>query len=94
MARLRAFQLIGYELWINTNDHAPPHFHLTDHAETFELRIHFLEVLPGHLSASVVFPKAARSSSCLRGAKRAELIELVLQHREELLAEWTKFHPS
>jgi hypothetical protein len=94
MPRLKAFELDQYDLRIFTNDHNPPHFHLSDYGETFELRIYFMDVSPGVLAADVVYPRTANVVSLLRGAKRAELIELVLQHQDELLAEWSRFHPS
>ena len=41
MGKVTSFALAGLELWFNSNDHLPPHFHAEKSGE-WEVRVHFL----------------------------------------------------
>ena len=41
MLRVACFAVIGLELWFNSDDHLPPHFH-AEKAGEWQVRVHFL----------------------------------------------------
>ena len=81
MGKVDAIAVAGLSLWFNSNDHLPPHFHALRTGQ-WEIRVYFLECVPGHLEYDV---KWGRSPS---GGDRRTLLGLVLGARVELLVEW------
>jgi hypothetical protein len=75
--------LDGLELWFNSNDHGPPHFHALRLGE-FELRIFFLACTDEHLEYELKRGKKPASRM------RKQLRDLVVENREKLLHEWDR----
>lgn len=80
MPKLDAFPFPGLDLWFNSADHRPPHFH----AER-----------PGHWEVRVFFLRHARDMVEKKWGrpKKGELKQLLMlaeSHRAELLAEWER----
>lgn len=80
MAQLEAFELPGFELWFNSNDHLPPHFHV-EKSGTWEVRVLFLR--RGDEMFERVWGKNGPS-----GKLKKQIEEMVDTHREALLVEW------
>jgi len=74
----------GLELWFNSSDHLPPHFHAR-RAGKFELRVFFLMCTETHMEVSVKWMDRKR------GVSRKHLDALqegAVRFRVELLEEW------
>ena len=84
MGKLDCFQLAGVELWFNSSDHEPPHFHARK-PDRWEIRIFFGACTRTRLDFNVKFPATGSGPS---GRERRGLLDLTLQHREALYAEW------
>ena len=82
MGKVDAFQLSGLDLWFNSNDHMPPHFHAEKRGE-WQIRAFFL--LAGAEMFVVVW-SAKKEDPQKR--ELAALKTLVVQHREALMREW------
>ena len=82
MPKAACFSLGGIELWFNSNDHLPPHFHAEKPRE-WEVRVFFLR--DAHAMIEIVFSNRARRPS---KADLKELVQLTEAHREELLVQW------
>jgi hypothetical protein len=84
VARVTAFSLPGLDLWFNSSDHMPPHFHARRAGE-WEIRVFFLLCGKDHLEHTIKW------SDKKRGVSRADLDALLagaLRFRVELLVEW------
>ncbi|MYC73374.1 MAG: DUF4160 domain-containing protein [Gemmatimonadetes bacterium] len=84
MGKLGCFQLAGLELWFNSSDHEPPHFHARK-PDKWEIRVFFGACKPKNLAFNVKFPPSGSGPS---SKERQRLLSLVLQHRDALYAEW------
>ena len=84
MGKLECFQLADLELWFNSSDHEPPHFHARK-PDKWEIRVFFGACKRRDLVFNVKFPPARSGPS---SKERRELLRLVLQHRDALYAEW------
>ncbi len=84
MGKVDCFQLAGVELWFNSSDHEPPHFHARK-PDRWEIRVFFGACTHAGLDFNLKFPSTGSGPS---GKERRELLDLVLQHREALYAEW------
>lgn len=84
MGRVESFKIAGLDLWFNSSDHLPPHFHARK-AGHWEIRVHFLECTAGNLVFTMKWPR--RTSGPDR-RERQELLDAALAHRAELLREW------
>ena len=84
MGKVDAFSVAGVDLWFNSSDHLPPHFHARRAGE-WELRVFFLRCTDTHLEASVKWADRKRGI----GRKDLEALKTgAFQFREELLKEW------
>lgn len=84
MGRVDAVSIAGLELWFNSSDHLPPHFHARKAGE-WELRVFFLLCTETHLEASVKWMDRKRGMS----RKHLDALkEGALRCRVELLEEW------
>ena len=79
MATIKAFQLDGYELYFNYGDHDPPHFHLSQKGESWNIRVQFLECTDTHLAWTPNRP--------MPRIKKKELLEKISEHRQALIDE-------
>ena len=84
MGKLECFQLTGLELWFNSSDHEPPHFHARK-PDKWEIRVFFGACKRRNLVFNVKFPPSRSGPS---SKERRKLLSLVLQHRDTLYAEW------
>lgn len=84
MAKLTSFSIGGLELFFNSLDHLPPHFHLKKLGE-WEIRVFFLLCTKDHLSFEVKWPPKFHK---LPGRIEKILLRLVIQHRVAVLEEW------
>jgi hypothetical protein len=84
VGRVEAFSIAGLDLWFNSSDHLPPHFHARRAGE-WEVRVFFLLCTDTHLETSVKWRHRKRSI----GRKHLETLrEAAVQFREQLLEEW------
>lgn len=86
MARLKAFELSGFDLWFNSDDHLPPHFHV-EKPGAWELKVHFLTDRSEMFE--IVWPKHARNKAGKpKMVELHKIADLVEQRRAELLDQW------
>jgi Domain of unknown function (DUF4160) len=79
-----AFSVPGIELWFNSSDHLPPHFHASRRG-AWEIRVFFLLCTETHLEWSLKWKDRRRTVA--RRALR-KLRAKAVQCRAELIAEW------
>ena len=84
MGKVQCFQLAGMDVWFNSSDHEPPHFHVRK-PDTWEIRVFFGACKHGKLAFNLKFPPSGSGPS---GKEQRKILSLVLQHRETLYAEW------
>ena len=82
MGRVDAVVLEGLDLWFNSSDHLPPHFHAKRRGE-WEIRVYFLLCTDDELVFDVKWVKKDPSAKVLARIRR-----VVGGHRAELLREW------
>jgi hypothetical protein len=82
VGRVSAFAIAGLDLWFNTNDHRPPHFHAEKPGE-WEVRVRFLRDRSEMFETVWTRKRGAPSSSDLK-----DLAKATEDHRGALLAEW------
>jgi len=83
--RVDCFTVTGLELWFNSDDHRPPHFH-AEKPGHWQIRVCFLRDAAEMFET--VWPKFGSG-----GPSKAELRLLgkqVEEHRHELLGEWER----
>ncbi len=83
MGRVDAIHVHGVELWFNSHDHLPPHFHAARLGE-WEVRVYFLFTTAGNLNYQMKWGRQP-SARYLRQLEKA-----VLDHRATLLEEWER----
>ncbi len=89
MAKVRAFELAGYDLWFNSDDHLPPHFHAEKLGGAWEIKVHFMRH-PDEMS-EIVWPKhPTKKSAQPRKAEIRRMTTLAEEHRTELLEQWDR----
>jgi len=81
LGRVDCIAVEGLRLWFNSNDHLPPHFHVTKSGE-WEIRVYFLRCTRQSLSFDQKWGKQP-SRRLL-----TTILELVLHNRVTLLEEW------
>jgi hypothetical protein len=81
MGRVDAFRLPGLDLWFNSSDHLPPHFH-AEKLGLWEVRVFFLRD-----PSEMVEKKWGREP---RPAELVRLVELAERHRPLLNEEWER----
>ncbi len=83
MGRVDAFAIGGLDLWFNSHDHGPPHFHARRPGE-WEVRVYFLFCTENVLDFDV---KWGREPPRIHIQK---LLHQVATKRAELLEEWER----
>ena len=81
MPRVACFAAAGIELWFNSNDHRPPHFHV-EKPGRWQITVRFLREASEMIV--VVWGEGPTAS------ERKVLVRLVEPRRLELLAEWER----
>ena len=84
VGRVDAFSIPGVDLWFNSSDHLPPHFHASRRGE-WELRVFFLLCTDDHLEWTLKW-KAQRRA--IPGGTLESLREVAVRFRVALLTEW------
>jgi len=84
VGKVDAFSVPGVELWFNSSDHLPPHFHASRRGE-WEIRVFFLLCTEAYVEWSLKWKDRRRAVP--QGAL-AELRAQSVRFRAELLAEW------
>jgi hypothetical protein len=84
LGRVECIAVDGLDLWFNSSDHDPPHFHVRkpDH---WEIRVFFLTTTADSLHYNVKFQFGRRGPSA---RDKTALMELVIDHRDQLYTEW------
>jgi hypothetical protein len=80
--KVACFAVAGVELWFNSNDHLPPHFH-AEKVREWQVRVFFIEGARGMFEVVYSNRKNRPSKSDLK-----EIVQLTEAHRAELLAQW------
>lgn len=84
MPRVEAFTIDGLDLWFNSADHAPAHFHARKPGQ-WEIRVNILATTPETLAFSFEWPRRGASVS----ARIQKLLrDATIGYRLALLAEW------
>lgn len=83
MGKVEAFTIAGLDLWFNSIDHRPPHFHARCPGR-WEIRVYILECTETQLSYEVKW-----GANPIR-RHREQLLERVVGHRVALLEEWER----
>jgi hypothetical protein len=87
VAKVRAFELPGYELWFNSDDHLPPHFHVEKAGGDWEIKVNFMR--HPHDMCEIVRPKVAKKKSDRpRKAELRRIVGAAEVHRAALLAQY------
>ena len=81
LGRVDVFVIAGLDLWFNSHDHGPPHFHARRPGE-WEIRVYFLSSTEERLDFEVRWGREPP------GAYVRTLTEHVTTGRAELLNEW------
>jgi hypothetical protein len=79
MPDVQCVSLPGLEMWFNSRDHLPPHFH-AEKIDEWEVRVMFMR-RPPEIELNWGSPS---------GRDKKRLREAAEQHRLELLAEWER----
>lgn len=82
MGKVSAFSIAGLDLWFNSSDHLPPHFHARK-SDCWEIRIYFLLSREGYLDYKVKWCRKR-----IQGPELDAILHQVLKVRGELLKEW------
>jgi len=86
LGKVDCFAIGGLELYFNSSDHLPHHFHARL-PDKWEIRVFFLTSTDGRLHYEVKWPKSGPGPSA---PIIKELLSHILIHREELLVEWER----
>jgi hypothetical protein len=80
--RLDAFTAPGLELWFNSDDHLPPHFH-AENAGKWEVRVFFMRIPSEMFNVAWTTIRGRPKKRDLKALGR-----LTEEHRLALLDEW------
>ena len=86
MGKVQSFKLEGFDLFLNSHDHRPPHFHVRKPGE-WEIRVNFLLCSREKgLDFKPKYPPNLQISS----KDENRILKLVLENRSKLLMEWER----
>ena len=86
MSKVETFALDGLDLFFNSHDHLPQHFHVRKLGK-WEIRVFFLRCSEKKgLIFTPKWPPNAEPSS----KEKREILKLVIKNRSALLMEWQK----
>lgn len=85
MARVKAFEIGGIDLWIPSGDHEPPHLHARRPGE-WSAKV-YIKLPAGEMIELLRPPNAT-----MKRSERKAIVEAVESHRAELLKEWEVCH--
>ena len=84
MGKVNTFAIPGFDLWFNSSDHLPPHFHARK-PDTWEIRVYFLLCTETSMIYDVKWPPHDSGPS---RKDRQPILNGVLENRTALLREW------
>jgi len=84
LGKVTAILIPGLDLWFNSSDHLPPHFHARKPG-CWEIRVYILLCHGKHLEWTLKWP---RHGSRPGRKEREAILAATLERRTELLAEW------
>lgn len=89
MVRVVAFSLSGKELFFNTSDHSPPHFHVLKPGE-WEIRVDIDQSskVNGLVYTFKFRNRRKKMLCCLLAKEEKEILEHVIADRLKLLKQW------
>jgi hypothetical protein len=86
LGKVTAFTIEGLDLWFNSNDHLPPHFH-AGKSGCWEVRVFIVEEKDGEPTFEKNWP---RDGSGPARQDRDAILKATKQHRVALLEEWER----
>lgn len=91
MARVECISIAGLELWFNSEDHGPPHFHVRK-PDRWEIRVFFRSCTKRELSFNVKFAfrdkgPNTKEKAVLRREVMAQLGALATEWEEKVQTE-------
>lgn len=91
MPKLETFRVEGLILKFNSSDHMPQHIHVLKLGGKWDIRVYFMTCMEGFLDYDYKKPPNPPDDfDGISKSERKELLEKILQHRVELLAEWER----
>ena len=84
MARVECITIAGMDVFFNSNDHGPPHFHVRK-PDRWEVRIYFRSCTSKKLSYSVKFALRSKGPT---GRERTAILNAVRDNLAALTMEW------
>ncbi len=84
MAKVQSFKIDGLDLFFNSNDHRPEHFHARK-SGAWEIRVFFM--LCSQEKDLVIDPKYPPKPQ-ISSKEKNKILKLVLENRSKLLIEW------
>jgi hypothetical protein len=79
VGKVECFSLSGFDIWFNSDDHRPPHFHVA--TTSWEVRVRFLR----HRDEMI---EQCWGRTGPTGKEKKRITQAAEEHREELLQEW------
>lgn len=86
MSKVTSIVIPGLDLWFNSLDHQPYHFHAKK-AGWWEIRVFIVACTKGRLSWRVKWLKKGKGPT---RKEQAALLDAVLSHRTDLVEEWNR----
>lgn len=84
MGKVESITVSGLDLWFNSSDHSPPHFHARKPG-TWEIRVFIMRCTKGRLDYEIKWPRYGKGPN---GGEQRQILAAVLEHRDRLLVEW------
>ncbi|MBP0019336.1 MAG: DUF4160 domain-containing protein [Cyanobacteria bacterium SBLK] len=86
MGKVESFTISGLQLWFNSSDHHPPHFHAKKKG-AWEIRVFIKTTNEKDLDFNVKFSFGKKKPT---SSEKKKLAELVSKHKDKLLEDWEK----
>jgi hypothetical protein len=84
VGKVDAFTIPGLDLWFNSSDHLPPHFHARKPG-TWEIRVYFLLCTEKSMVYDIKWPSHDPGPS---RKEQERMLNGILENRVNLLREW------
>ena len=84
MGKLQSFKIDGLDLFFNSNDHNPPHFHARK-LGVWEIRI---DIVFCSKENGLIFKPKYPPNPEISSKDQKQILKLVLENKSKLLIEW------
>ena len=84
MPKVQSFKIEGLDLFFNSNDHRPPHFHARKPG-TWEIRV---DILRCSKENGLMFTSKYPPNPSISSKEEKQILKLVLENKVQLLEEW------